>query len=101
MILSTRYPSFPVTLQERILCDADLYHLADSDYECWSERLREETNLHQERQLSKQSWLHTNIDFFEAHHYSTDYAQNNWASGKFKNLLKMKADTLATKKDIC
>jgi len=94
MILATKYPSFPVTLQEKILCDADLYHLASDDYECWSERLREETNLYQAKQLSRQEWLRANIGFFDAHQYSTDYANNHWAAGKLNNLLKMKVDTL-------
>jgi len=99
MILATKYPSFPITLQEKILCDADLYHLASDDYTVWAERLCQEVNQHQETAPSRQAWLRSNIGFFETHHYATDYARMHWTPGKLKNLSTLKAEAQLPEKD--
>jgi predicted metal-dependent HD superfamily phosphohydrolase len=94
MILATRYPGSPATLEEKILCDADLFHLASDNYAHWSGQLFKEANLHQQECASPQDWLHTNITFLSTHQYFTDYAQEHWAAGKLRNLEALRREVL-------
>lgn len=86
MIMATKYPSTPTTLQEKILCDADLFHLSLPDYFQWSELLLQETNIHLKESVEPWDWDRNNISFFTIHHYFTDYAIEHWLPGKIHNL---------------
>jgi predicted metal-dependent HD superfamily phosphohydrolase len=89
LILATRYPSTPSTLQEKIICDADLYHLSDVNYEQWSARLLAEVNIHAGA-ITANDWIHINIEFLSAHKYFTGYARAKWNPQKFSNLEQLK-----------
>jgi predicted metal-dependent HD superfamily phosphohydrolase len=90
LILATRYPSHPMTLQQQILCDADLYHLASEQYTQWANKLYKEINEQRGETMSKRDWLKTNINFVRCHTYFTDYAIQYWEPLKLKNLDELK-----------
>ncbi len=89
-ILATRLPQKPKTLIERVLCDADLYHLSNKTFEEKSELLRKEWKATGFREMSDQEWVQHNIDFMEAHTYHTPYGQTLLDEGKKKNIKRLK-----------
>ncbi len=89
-IEATRMPQSPVNLVEKILCDADLYHLATEDFKARSQLLRQEQESILGRKIDKKEWRKNNISFLENHKYFTDYGQERLESKKQENLLKLK-----------
>ncbi|HMG92561.1 MAG TPA: Pycsar system effector family protein [Chryseolinea sp.] len=89
-ILSTRFPQQPRTLIERVLCDADLYHLSNKTFEEKSKLLREEWKATGFREMTDQEWIQHNMDFMDEHRYHTPYGQTLLAEGKKKNIKQLK-----------
>ncbi len=74
-IQATRMPQSPLSQVEKIVCDADLYHLGTADFRKMNQQLRLEQEAHFGKPLSKREWRQRNIEFLESHHYFTDYGQ--------------------------
>jgi predicted metal-dependent HD superfamily phosphohydrolase len=74
-IQATRMPQSPLSTVEKLLCDADLYHLGGPDFKKMNDNLRDEQEAYLGRELSKKEWRQRNIEFLETHQYFTDYAQ--------------------------
>jgi predicted metal-dependent HD superfamily phosphohydrolase len=91
-IQSTRLPQQPRNQIERVLCDADLYHLSNKSFEEKSKLLREEWKVTGFREMTDQEWIKHNIDFMEEHRYHTPYGQTLLADGKKKNIKQLKKD---------
>ncbi|WP_113662245.1 Pycsar system effector family protein [Pedobacter nanyangensis] len=89
-ILSTRLPQSPSDLNERILCDSDLFHLGSEDFSERSKLLRKEVELLCNKEIGKKSWRLKDIEFLESHQYHTDYARLLLEAQKSKNLAKLK-----------
>ncbi len=89
LILATKLPAKPITLLQKILCDADLHHLASEDYLQWSNRLRKEGQLISGNSIDGVAWIMENISFFRGHHYFTEYAITFWENQKQMNLQEM------------
>ena len=66
-ILSTRLPQSPKNLNERILCDSDLFHLGSESFGERSKLLHKEIELLYAKQISKKSWRMRDIIFLESH----------------------------------
>jgi predicted metal-dependent HD superfamily phosphohydrolase len=101
-ILSTSIPQKPTNLLEEILCDADLIHLASSDYPKKAALLRKEWETASGYAFSDEEWQRKNIKFFDAHHFFTAYAKQHFEEGKRKNyeaLLKSVNDPKKKKKE--
>jgi len=88
-IKATKYPQKPKTLLERVLCDADLAHLGTKKYAEKSQMLHLEAKLLNKMDASEPGF-EMEIDFLSNHQYHTEYAQREFSSGKFKNLLGVK-----------
>lgn len=73
-ILATKMPQSPVSEIEKILCDADLFHLASDDFEAKNQLLKQERENILGQKISKKEWRKSNIKFLENHTYFTDYA---------------------------
>ncbi len=86
LIHATKLPAKPGTLLEKMLCDADLHHLASEDYFHWSDRLYKEIQMQSATHIGKTTWIKENISFFKAHHYFTEYAIGLWDAQKQLNL---------------
>ena len=90
-ILSTQMPQHPQDLVAKILCDADLYHLATEKIEECGSNLRSEfaaTGL--KKFESEQQWMAFNLDFLKNHEYFTDYGKSVLQPLKKRNMKILK-----------
>lgn len=74
-ILATQMPQEPADLLEKIICDADMYHLAMPTYEQAQELLREEWSLVLGKVYTDEKWDAENRKFLQDHHYFTKYGR--------------------------
>ena len=90
-------PQSPVSLIEKILCDADLYHLATPDFKARNQLLKQERENILKHKISKKEWRKGNIQFLEAHRYFTDLGQTELEPRQTENLndLKKKEKSIA------
>ncbi|MBC7914166.1 MAG: HD domain-containing protein [Pyrinomonadaceae bacterium] len=84
-IMATRIPQLPKTLLERIVCDADMYHLGLDDFAEKSKLVRKELELNGQK-IPKEEWKRKNIELLQNHHFKTDYAEQLLGSQQKKNL---------------
>jgi predicted metal-dependent HD superfamily phosphohydrolase len=82
---ATRMPQHPMNSLQEIICDADMYHLANPDYPDHARRLR----LEWEHQLNKcftdLEWHRSNLDLLNKHRYHTKYGKEVLEYGKIDN----------------
>lgn len=74
MILSTRLPQRAISLNEKILCDADLDYLGRNDFFIIGMKLRLEWELCGNK-INLADWYKLQLEFLKNHHYFTRSAQ--------------------------
>ncbi len=74
MILATRLPQDAKTLNEKILCDADLDYLGRNDFFIIGQKLRLEWELIGNK-INLYDWYKLQMEFLKNHHYFTRSAQ--------------------------
>ncbi|MDP2362450.1 MAG: HD domain-containing protein [Ignavibacteria bacterium] len=89
-IKATQVPQNPKNLLEKIICDADLHHLGEKDIKERGDLLRQEFELREIKKLSDIEWLTFSIEFFNNHHFFTDYAKEHYGIQKDINIERMK-----------
>jgi len=89
-IMATRMPQDPANLLERILCDADLFHLGTDEFRRKSKLMRKEAEQLAETDIDKQHWRQKTIDLMESQQYHTDYCRLLLADKKAQNLARLK-----------
>ncbi|AEW03465.1 phosphohydrolase [Niastella koreensis] len=89
-IRATRLPQSPETLLEKIVADADLFHLGTSRFTETNKTMRKEFMALHNMDISKDEWRAKTIRLLESHHYHTDYAQLLLNDAKAKHLEKLK-----------
>jgi len=89
-INATRMPQDPTSALERIICDADLFHLGTNEFKEKNRLLREEIIEFGGKELSKKDWRKINIRFLEGHHYFTPYAKEKLDPIKATHLAELK-----------
>lgn len=90
MILATNNKVEPLTLSEKILCDADHDYLGRIDYHHIAKKLREELNVYK-TPLSDNEWIKLQINYLETKHkYYTTSAYNLRHIGKLKRIKELK-----------
>ncbi len=87
-ILATKVPQNPGNKLDKVLCDADLYHLGSSRFieksrELWDESKAKDTGL------EFYEWLKSSRDFLKTHHYHTSYARKILGPKKAENLRQL------------
>jgi hypothetical protein len=97
-IMATKMPQSPVTLLDKIVCDADLFHLGTEDFFKKDNLLLKEINIQHHTDLSKLEWRHKTIKFLESHQYHTDYCKLLLEDTKQKNIETLK-DKIAKKEE--
>jgi hypothetical protein len=90
-ILATTLPQQPVTLNEQIVCDADLFHLGSDDFFARNKLMRKEIEVLSANEIDKNSFRAGTITLLERHHYHTDYCRLLLDDKKQQNLEKLKA----------
>ena len=88
-IIATQIPQRPVTLNEQIVCDADLFHLGTDDFIEIDKAMRKERELKTNSEISKKEWRKVSIKFLESHHYHTDFCQLLLNTKKQENLERL------------
>lgn len=88
-ILATALPHRPGTLLEKIICDADLYHLGTKDFFAWDALMRKETEF-KAGKIDDKKWLDGSIHFLESQQFHTSYCQQNLGRQKQLNLDTLK-----------
>jgi predicted metal-dependent HD superfamily phosphohydrolase len=90
LIEATRMPHNPTDLLSRIMCDADLFHLCQPDFQKRSEDLRKELNCICSKNIQPSEWIRMNLEFLKAHNYFTDYGKKVLGPLKRKTLTQIK-----------
>lgn len=90
IIQATKMPQSPDDELSKIMCDADLYHLATQHFAQRSEELRKELVNLCGKQISTKDWTDKNITFLTKHNYFTTYGKTVLEPGKRKNLKKLR-----------
>lgn len=85
-IQATHMPQSPVSLIEKILCDADLFHLSTEDFKARNQLLKQEREATLGHRIDKKEWRKGNIAFLQQHRYFTEYGQETLAPKKAGNL---------------
>ncbi|HEX2607961.1 MAG TPA: Pycsar system effector family protein [Flavisolibacter sp.] len=89
-IQATKMPQSPVSQIEKILCDADLMHLATADFKPRNQLLKQERENILGEKISKKEWRKNNIQFLEGHKYFTEYGQQHLEYKKQNNLNELR-----------
>jgi predicted metal-dependent HD superfamily phosphohydrolase len=85
LILSTKIPQNPQNLLEKIICDADLYHLSSVNFFEKSELLLQEFSF-TDKNMTPEIWLAKSKEFIEAHNYHTKFGREKLFPQLKKNL---------------
>lgn len=90
-IMATQMPQQPVTLLEKIVCDADLFHLGTDEFPERNKLMRKECEIALHKEIDKKEWRAGTIKLLQSHHYHTDYCQlllNEKKQANLERLLK-------------
>lgn len=90
-IAATELGQLPESLPARILCDADLAHLAAPDYFEWLKKLRNEWLAVLQRTYSNEAWMQLNLEFLQRHQYFTNYGKDVLTPAKQYNIRRLTA----------
>ncbi len=74
-IQATHMPQQPQNLIEKIICDADLFHLGTNMFSERSQLLRKELQAYYKCDFAEEEWRQLNIDFLKSHNYFTGYCR--------------------------
>ena len=87
---ATRVPQKPNDILEKIICDADLFHLGTHAFHSKNKALRREWNKFLEIDYKDRAWLELNIDFLSKHRFHTQYGREILEPVKQENLRTLK-----------
>lgn len=88
-IAATKMPQSPQNLLQQIMCDADMFHLADDDYPTYASRLRAEWEFTLTKKYSDEQWRQLNLNMLVQHKYFTDYGKTVLQGHKLANIDKL------------
>ncbi|GAB4241237.1 MAG: hypothetical protein Tsb0034_18140 [Ekhidna sp.] len=89
-ILATKMPQEPSNKIEKVMCDADLMHLAGEDYFEKADLLHQEIEKTKFCKITENEWLEMNNEFLGGHCFFTDYARKTYESAVKANLKKIR-----------
>lgn len=89
-ILATKLPQKPMTQAEKIICDADLYHLGIESYIFRNERLRAEWKTFFNQEYTDEEWYKINMDFLKKQKYHTWFGKTVLLNRKDLNYKMLK-----------
>jgi len=88
-ILATKLPSHPRSLSERIICDADTYHLGTVLFRQTDPLVHREIELRKGMVIT--DWSSKTLAMLRRHEFFTDYCQTLLAAGKAENVAWVEA----------
>jgi len=90
MILTTKLPQSASSIEEKILCDADLDYLGRDDFFMIAHRLQYEWNKLGILKTSLKEWYELQLDFLLNHNYFTASAKKLRLAKKEQNLREVR-----------
>lgn len=87
LILATKYPYHPKTIEEKVLCDADLHHVGNKDFQKSNQLFRAELELVFGKVYDDVTWYADQVEFLAKHHFFTPFAQDKYTKRKRQNIL--------------
>ncbi len=85
-IRATTQGTEPLTMIEKIICDADTYHLGTKDFKKNNNRVYKELMLSERPPLSKSEFQFSTLEMLNNHSYFTEYCQDLLDKKKQKNI---------------
>ncbi|MEE9449559.1 MAG: Pycsar system effector family protein [Ignavibacteriaceae bacterium] len=98
LIRATKVPHNPQNLLEEIICDADLHHLGEKNFEEKGELYRCEVEKKENISFTQEEWLKKNLQFFNQHKFFTPYAKSSFETQKNININKIEKKLKKLKK---
>jgi class 3 adenylate cyclase/predicted metal-dependent HD superfamily phosphohydrolase len=90
IILSTTHEIEPITLMEKIMCDADHDYLGRPDYHSIAKKLRKEMALYG-RTFEEEEWIDFQLEYLQhGHVFYTETAKNIRKQGKESRIRELK-----------
>jgi predicted metal-dependent HD superfamily phosphohydrolase len=90
LIRATTKGYIPSTDLEKIMRDADYFHLAEKDYLLSAEFLKQELKYALNTDFTDLEWAKENLNFLTNHHrFFSEYALQHWQPKKEKNIQKI------------
>lgn len=87
-ILATKMPVDPHSLLEKIICDADTWHLGTADFQSTDALVWQELELRLKQSIEKKEGK--SLEFLETHRFYTDYCIEHLSAGKQENINQLK-----------
>lgn len=84
-ILATKVPQNPNNTLEKVICDADLFHLSTDHFFEKSQLLLQELQFRYP-ELNLNNWMCKSCEFIQYHHYHTDFGKKHLRPRKNANL---------------
>ncbi|MGK0139725.1 MAG: putative metal-dependent HD superfamily phosphohydrolase [Algoriphagus sp.] len=85
-IMATKMPQAPKSILEKIICDADLFHLGTFDFPAKNMLMRKEYNRLNKKTISKKDWRKESLKLLKNHIFHTDVCFENLQEQKQKNI---------------
>jgi predicted metal-dependent HD superfamily phosphohydrolase len=85
-IRATRLPQQPTTIEEQVLCDADLLHLGKENFFDRGDLLKEEIELRSGVRHDRAEWLRINLEFLKRHPFHTAFARRMYGPRREANI---------------
>jgi predicted metal-dependent HD superfamily phosphohydrolase len=83
-IMATKLPGEPGSMEEKIICDADLYHLGTAKFFEANNNVKREIELR--TGVVQTCWDESSLKFLKKHHYYTAYCQTLLQPGLHENI---------------
>lgn len=87
---ATKMPQRPRNLLQSVICDADLFHFARKDYDCYEKRLRTEWAMGLDKHYTDEKWQRINLELLVTHTYFSEYGKKVLQPQKEKNIQILK-----------
>ena len=89
-ILATKMPQAPSTFLEKIICDADLFHLGTDNFMVGNQMLRLEKEMLNHTVIDDLKWNTNTLTLMKMHEYHTPYCQKLLNKSKAENIKILK-----------
>lgn len=86
---ATKMPQCPTTPLAEVLCDADIFHISNSNFFYRKLLLRREWEVFCDVQSTDLEWHKLNLEFLKKHHFRTVYGKEILEQGKQENIEKV------------
>ena len=86
---ATRLPQNPRDRMSEVLCDADLFHVAQEDFMSDTQIFWDEMAAMNGEEMDEKKYLRITLDFLKNHQFQTPCCQKNLEPGKQANLKKL------------